>query len=127
MYKENVFSLIFQQPMMQGRPMGPQGGQQGPQGMPRFPNQNQWNPRQNGPRPMPNGPPGPPQRPMVKHRMICINAYRYIKLHNFVLIFGKISYSFNQVVCHEVQEVIGIALLEICIKVSKVRYFCLSI
>lgn len=56
--------------MMQGRPMGPQN--QGPQGMPRFPNQNQWNPRQNGPRPMPNGPPGngPPQRPMVRIKII---------------------------------------------------------
>lgn len=61
--RKYAFITIFQQPMMQGRPMGPQG----PQGMPRFPNQNQWNPRQNGPRPMPNGPPGngPPQRPMV--------------------------------------------------------------
>lgn len=50
--------------------MGPQN--QGPQGMPRFPNQNQWNPRQNGPRPMPNGPPGngPPQRPMVRIKII---------------------------------------------------------
>lgn len=66
MYKENMLLLMFfQQPMMHGRPMGPQGQQGGPQGMPRFPNQNQWNPRQNGPRPMPNGPPGPPQRPMV--------------------------------------------------------------
>lgn len=65
--KDMLLLLFFQQPMMQGRPMGPQG-QQGPQGMPRFPNQNQWNPRQNGPRPMPNGPGnGPPQRPMVKY------------------------------------------------------------
>lgn len=84
MYKENVFFLlIFQQPMMQGRPMGPGQGPQGPQGMQRFPNQNQWNPRQNGPRPMPNGPPGPPQRPMVISPSSSITSFNFIRYWTF--------------------------------------------